>query len=65
MILECINCLRDCEWDKDECPEGPGPCFCGTRISAPWRVIKERRPAGFVRRLDKDGWKELKPPYYR
>ncbi len=61
MILECPRCLHSREGDFSE-TNPPGKCPC--KSFQPWRVVKQKRPPGFVRLLTDDGWKELYPPHY-
>lgn len=62
MLLECPRCLHVKEGDFGE-HNPPGTCPCGSYQY--WRVIKARRPAGFVRVLSDKGWQDLHPPDYR
>jgi len=66
VILECPRCWIRRSWRREDAPQGPGTCSCGSYQL--WRVLPDNappRPQGFVRVLTEHGWQELHGPHWR
>lgn len=61
MLLECPRCLKVREGEFSQ-KNPPGRCVCGAR--ALWRVMKARRPKGYVVVTSSQGWQELQTPHF-